>query len=112
VISRLLAALAVSGCVATTSLPVIAAEAPLGGSATEPTPPSPDEPGTTSLDNPYLPERANVGDCVSALPHPECGSDARGGWRQTVVFVVLIGAITIVAVRLAAGVRKRSRQAG
>ena len=45
--------------------------------------------------NPFFPDdtTVNVSDCVSALPRPECGSEERGGWRQGVVFgVIVVGA--------------------
>ncbi len=42
-------------------------------------------PPTTIVDNPFLPDEQNLSDCISALPRPECGSEARGGWRQILV---------------------------
>ena len=67
---------------------------------------------TTVLDNPFLPENANIGDCVSALPRPECGSKARGGWRQTLVFGAVVLALAVVGFRLVIAVRRRDRSAG
>lgn len=66
-------------------------------------------PSSTVLDNPFLPEEANVGDCISALPRPGCGSEARGGWRQTLVFVALAGGLAVIAWRLIVAVRRRDR---
>ena len=41
-----------------------------------------DRPDTRRVaDNEFLPDR-DLDDCISALPQPDCGSDARGGWRQ------------------------------
>lgn len=71
-------------------------------------PPS-DSPTTTALDNPFLPEDANIGDCVSALPRPECGSSARGGWRQTLVFAAVLAGMAVIGWRLAVSVRRRDR---
>ena len=67
-------------------------------------------PGTT--DNPFLPEDANIGDCISAVPRPECGSKARGGWRQGLVFAVVVGAVLVIGARLVIGIKKREHQAG
>ena len=67
---------------------------------------------TTTLDNPFLPEDANIGDCISAVPRPECGSKARGGWRQGLVFGAVVAAVAVIGTRLVIGVRKRERRAG
>jgi hypothetical protein len=71
-----------------------------------------EDPATTTLDNPFLPEDANIGDCISAVPRPECGSKARGGWRQGLVFVAVVAAVAVIGTRLVIGVRKRERRAG
>jgi hypothetical protein len=65
---------------------------------------------TTTLDNPFLP--ANIGDCISAVPRPECGSKARGGWRQGLVFGAVVAAVAVIGTRLVIGVRRRERRAG
>jgi len=83
--------------------------APNVASAPPTTVPSTDEPATTALDNPFLPEDANIGDCVSALPRPECGSNARGGWRQTLVFAAVLAGMAVIGWRLAVSVRRRDR---
>ncbi|MFV0307220.1 MAG: hypothetical protein ACK5OX_05710 [Desertimonas sp.] len=61
------------------------------------------------VDNPFIPEDQNLSECISALPKPGCGSEARGGWRQTVLFGVLMAALTLIAWRIIGGVR-RGRQ--
>jgi hypothetical protein len=71
--------------------------------------PGDDSPVATTLDNPFIPEDANIGDCVSALPRPGCGSEARGGWRQTLVFVVLVAGMALIGWRLVVAVRRRDR---
>lgn len=78
-------------------------------SAPPTTVPTSDSPTTTALDNPFLPEDANIGDCVSALPRPECGSNARGGWRQTLVFAAVVAGMAAIGWRLAVSVRRRDR---
>jgi hypothetical protein len=82
------------------------------GAATDTTVPVDDSAPTTALDNPFLPEEANLGDCISAAPRPECGSKARGGWRQGLVFGALVAAVAVIGTRLVIGVRKRERRAG
>ena len=71
--------------------------------------PADDSSPPTTLDNPFLPEDANIGDCISAVPRPECGSKARGGWRQGVVFGAVAIAMVVIGTRLVVGVRKRDR---
>ena len=114
-ISRLLAAVTISVAAGVwPASPGDAATSWVDGIVSAPpsTDPGSDQPAATALDNPYLPESANLGDCVSALPRPECGSGARGGWRQTAVFVVLVGALVAIGIRVAVGLRQRARRAG
>lgn len=59
--------------------------------------------------NEFLPEERGLGDCISALPKPGCGSEARGGWRQTVVFLVILGGLGVILWRIVAGARKARR---
>lgn len=66
---------------------------------------------TTIVDNEFIPEDRNLSDCVSALPQPGCGSKARGGWRQTLVFGVLALGLALIAWRIVRGVRRRDRVA-
>jgi hypothetical protein len=80
--------------------------------ATEPVDPAPattDAAPTT--DNAFFPDdtTTNVTDCVSALPRPECGSKERGGWRQGVVFGVVVAGLVAVGARLVIGIRRRDR---
>ena len=86
---------------------------PLGGfraeAAAATTVPVDDTSPPTTLDNPFLPEAANIGDCISAVPRPECGSKARGGWRQGLVFGAVAVAVAVIGTRLVIGVRKRDR---
>lgn len=55
--------------------------------------------------NEFLPEERGLGDCISALPRPGCGSEARGGWRQTLVFLAIIGGLGVIVWRIIAGAR-------
>ncbi len=71
--------------------------------------PSTTAPSTTVFDNPFLPDERNLSDCISAVPKPGCGSEARGGWRQTLVFGVMALGLLGIAWRIATGMRRRAR---
>ncbi len=88
-----------------------AAEGPSTMSAT-PTPttiaePRPPRPPVTA--NEFLPDDRGLGECISSIPRPGCGSDARGGWHQTLVLVVVVAGLGLIAWRIVAGARKARR---
>jgi hypothetical protein len=62
---------------------------------------SPDPPPTPTTIDDFLPEEQNLGDCLGSLERPGCGSEGRGGWRQTLVFVVMGVGLVIVFGRIA-----------
>lgn len=66
-----------------------------------------DAPATVVEDNPFIPEDQNLSECISALPKPGCGSEARGGWRQTLVFVIMAVALAFVGWRIVRSMRRR-----
>ncbi len=73
---------------------------------------TPDTTPTSDTFNVYFPEERSLSDCLSSLPKPGCGSDARGGWRQSLVLVVILGGLAFIVWRIVAGSRKgRSRKA-
>jgi hypothetical protein len=80
--------------------------------ATGEPPPDPPVTPTTLLDNAFLPDdtATNITDCVSALPRPECGSKERGGWRQGVLFGVVVAGLAAIGLRVGFGVRRRDRE--
>jgi hypothetical protein len=59
--------------------------------------------------NEFLPEDRSIGECISAVPKPGCGSEERGGWRQYLVAVAMVGGLVFVGWRVVVGVR-RGRQ--
>lgn len=66
----------------------------------------PDDDTTRPTINEFMPEDRALSDCLSSLPKPGCGSKARGGWRQTLVFLVIIGAIAFIIGRVVVSSRK------
>lgn len=63
----------------------------------------------TVSSNPFLPESENVGDCISALERPDCGSKAKGGLHQALVFVALLLGLSIIGWRVVVAVRRNDR---
>ncbi|MCB1000396.1 MAG: hypothetical protein R2713_22020 [Ilumatobacteraceae bacterium] len=61
--------------------------------------------------NPFLPEDANIGDCVSSLPRPGCGSEIRGDSHAAITFGVLVAALSFIGWRIVRSVRRRDRPA-
>lgn len=53
----------------------------------------------------FYPESANLSDCVGLVEQPGCGSEARGGWRQTAVFVALFAGLGVILWRVSRGIR-------
>lgn len=75
-----------------------------GGDQPEPTPTVEDTPPDTVTD--FYPEQNDLSDCVGLVERPGCGSDARGGWRQTAVFGVVLLGVSIIIWRITVGVRR------
>jgi hypothetical protein len=75
----------------------------------EPTPPAVTQAPTTTIENVFLPEDTNVNvtDCISSVQRPGCGSRERGGWRQGVVFGVIVVGLIAIGARLVVGIRRR-----
>ncbi len=61
-------------------------------------------PTVTSTD--FIPEERDLSDCISAIPKPGCGSEAKGGWRQMLVFGLVISGVGFIGWRIVAGARK------
>jgi hypothetical protein len=56
--------------------------------------------------NEFYPEQRPLSDCLSSLPKPNCGSDARGGWRQLAVLGAIVGGLGFIAWRIVATARR------
>jgi amino acid transporter len=79
---------------------------------TEPEPVSTVPAGTAPQDtvNEFLPTERSIGECISAVPKPGCGSEARGGWHQYLVAIVMVAGLVFVGWRVVAGVRRGRRE--
>jgi hypothetical protein len=67
-------------------------------------------PATTDpslADNPFIPEDVNLGDCVSSLPRPGCGTEASTSGKTQITFLVLLLGLVFIGWRVARGVRQR-----
>ena len=56
--------------------------------------------------NDFIPEERDLSDCISAIPKPGCGSDAKGGWRQMLVLGLVVTGLGFIGWRVIAGARK------
>jgi ferric-dicitrate binding protein FerR (iron transport regulator) len=56
--------------------------------------------------NEFLPTDRDLSECLSALPRPGCGSEARGGWRQTAIFVAMLGGLAFIGWRIVVSSRR------
>jgi len=63
------------------------------------------ETGPDTTVNDFLPERANVSDCIGAVERPNCGSKAKGDWRMYLTFGLLIAGMSFIGWRVVRGVR-------
>jgi hypothetical protein len=57
--------------------------------------------------NEFIPEDRDLSECISALPKPDCGSDARGGWRQGLVLALVLAGMVGIGLRIAVAIRRR-----
>jgi len=63
--------------------------------------------GDGMADNDFLPEGEQLSACVGAVERPNCGSSAKGGWRQYLVLGVLLLGLTFIGWRIRKGVKAR-----
>jgi hypothetical protein len=65
---------------------------------------------TSITDNPFIPPNKDLSTCISANPQPGCGSKAHGGWRQFLVFAVVVVALSFIGWRIVSIVRRNRRE--
>lgn len=54
----------------------------------------------------FYPEDNDLSDCLGLVERPGCGSESRGGWRQTAVFGLLVIGLGLIVWRIVVGVRR------
>lgn len=79
----------------------------VGGTAVaaqdEPAPPGTPPPSTFNV---FYPEERALSDCLSSLPKPNCGSEARGGWAQYSIAIALVAGLGFIAWRVVRSARR------
>lgn len=64
-------------------------------------------PGRADLpDNDFMPVDRDLSECISAIPKPGCGSEARGGWHQTLVLLAILAGLALITWRVVVAARK------
>lgn len=63
-------------------------------------------PPTTVLDD-FFPEAQPLDNCRGFLERPGCGSEARGGTAQAVLFGILLTGLAIIALRIWSSARRQ-----
>ncbi len=81
--------------------------APTGAALATVDEPPPTPPPVTF--NEFLPEERAISECISAIPKPGCGSEARGGWHQTLVFLAILAGLALIIWRIVASAREARR---
>jgi hypothetical protein len=71
--------------------------------STEPPPPP-------VTDNEFVPADRDLGECITALPKPGCGSEARSDWHQGLVLGVMVAGLVVIGWRIVRGVRRRETE--
>ncbi|MDW3216214.1 MAG: hypothetical protein R8G01_19635 [Ilumatobacteraceae bacterium] len=65
-----------------------------------------DADGTGTPVNEFIPADRDISECISAVPKPGCGSDARGGWHQSLVLIAILAGLALIVWRIVASARK------
>jgi len=71
----------------------------------------PDDLLVTTIPNDFYPAEADLSDCLSALPPPGCGSEAKGGWPQFIVFALIVAGLGVIAARIIVSARRNRNSA-
>ncbi len=64
----------------------------------------------TPTDNPFIPTKQNLSDCVGTMELPNCGSPKKGDSRTYLTFAVLMLGMGFIGWRIVVSVRRRDRQ--
>ena len=69
------------------------------------TPPATAPPSTFNV---FYPEERPLSDCLGSLERPNCGSEARGGWAQYTIAVLMVGGLAFIGWRIVRLARRTS----
>lgn len=69
----------------------------------EPAPPETPPPSTFNV---FYPEERALSDCLSSVPKPNCGSEARGGWAQYSIAIALVAGLGFIGWRIVRSARR------
>jgi hypothetical protein len=61
-------------------------------------------------DNVFIPENRDLTECITAVPKPGCGSEARSDWHQGLVLGVMVAGLIVIGWRIVRGVRRREAE--
>tara|TARA_R110002110_G_scaffold225978_1_gene440148 strand:- start:4344 stop:4655 length:312 start_codon:yes stop_codon:yes gene_type:complete len=67
-----------------------------------------DTPRPPTTANDFFPEDRDLTSCIGVLERPGCGSEERGGWRQGLILLGVLGGLTIVFGNVIRSARKRN----
>jgi hypothetical protein len=57
--------------------------------------------------NDFIPADRDLGECITAVPKPGCGSEARSDWHQGLALGVMVAGLIVIGWRIVRGVRRR-----
>jgi hypothetical protein len=57
-------------------------------------------------DNVFVPENRDLTECITAVPKPGCGSEARSDWHQGLVLGVMVAGLIVIGWRIGRAVRR------
>ena len=72
------------------------------------TPPRETQPPNSAND--FIPEERDLTSCIGVLERPGCGSESRGGWRQTLILLAIFAGLAVVFGNVARGVQRNRRE--
>ena len=84
----------------------MAGHAGVAAAGSPPTTEAPPSTVPTSTINDFIPEQRAIGDCISAVPKPGCGSEAQSDWHIWLVLIALVGGMSFVGWRVITGLRR------
>ena len=67
-----------------------------------------DTPRPPTTANDFFPEDRDLTSCIGVVERPGCGSEERGGWRQGLILLAVVGGLTVVFGNVIRSARKRN----